>query len=251
VHLAYRPKKAKKKIVFVGKGLTFDSGGLCIKPADSMMDMKTDMSGAANVIALMKAVATLGLNVEVHGIIGATDNMPSGNAYRPGDVFTSMQGKSVEIINTDAEGRLVLADCLHYATTLSPDIIIDNATLTGACIVALGTGCSGFFANREQLAKDFADAAKTAGETFWQLPLLEELRDGLKSEIADIKHTGTRWGGSISAALFLREFVADFPWIHCDIAGPVTSDRAQGFYNKGATGHPVLTFIAFLESLSP
>ena len=250
VHMTYTPKGAKKgakKLVFVGKGLTFDSGGLCIKPADGMLDMKVDMTGAANVVGLMAAVAALKPNVEVHGIFAATDNMPDGNSYRPGDVWPSMDGKFVEIINTDAEGRLVLADALTYARALEPDLIVDNATLTGACMVALGNTCSGFYANRDDLAETFDTACKEAGEQMWRMPLLEDLRDQLKSEIADLKHMGSRYGGSITAALFLREFVGDYPWIHCDIAGPVTSDKPMGFYNKGATGHGVLSFLRLVE----
>lgn len=250
VHMTYVPKGAKKgikRLVFVGKGLTFDSGGLCIKTAEGMLDMKIDMAGAANVVGLMAAVAALKPNIEVHGIFAATDNMTDGNAYRPGDVWPSMDGKSVEIINTDAEGRLVLADALAYARALEPDLIVDNATLTGACMIALGNTCSGFYSNRDNLAEEFATACIEAGEQMWRLPLLEDLRDQLKSEIADLKHMGSRYGGSITAALFLREFVADIPWIHCDIAGPVLSDKAVGFYPKGATGHGVLSFIRLIE----
>ena len=245
-----KPAKATKKIVFVGKGLTFDSGGLCIKPADGMIDMKIDMSGAANVVGLMAAVAALKPNVEVHGIFASTDNMPDGNAYRPGDVFPSLDGKFVEIINTDAEGRLVLADALAYARTLEPDLIVDNATLTGACMVALGNTCSGFYSNRDDVAKTFKQACDDAGEQMWRMPLLEDLRDQLKSEVADLKHLGSRYGGSITAALFLREFVGDVPWVHCDIAGPVVSDKPTGFYVKGATGHGVLTFLELIEKLA-
>lgn len=248
-HITYTPpRKARKKIVFVGKGLTFDSGGLCIKPAQGMGEMKTDMSGAANVIGLMAAVASLGLDIEVHGIIGCAENMPDGHAYRPSDVFGSLDGKTVEIINTDAEGRLVLADCLTYAARLKPDLIIDNATLTGACVIALGNTCSGFFTGNDALADQFARAAREAGEQFWRLPLLEDLKETLKSDIADLKHTGDRWGGAITAALFLREFVGQTPWIHCDIAGPSLSARSYGIYPKGGTGHGVLTFLRLLET---
>jgi len=251
-HLVYTPaRKAKKKIVVVGKGLTFDSGGLCIKPAQGMGDMKTDMSGAANVVGLMAAVAALQPDVEVHGILGCAENMPDGDAYRPGDVFGSLDGKTVEIINTDAEGRLVLADCLAYARSLKPDLIIDNATLTGACIIALGNNCSGFFATSDDLADQFSKAAREAGEQFWRLPLLDDLKESLKSDVADLKHTGDRAGGSITAALFLREFVGSTPWIHCDIAGPSPSTRAYGIYPKGGTGHGVLTFLRFLETALP
>jgi leucyl aminopeptidase len=247
IHISYTPKRAKKKLVFVGKGLTFDSGGLCIKPAPGMGEMKSDMAGAANVVGLLAACAALKPNVEVHGIIASAENMPDANAYRPGDVFGSLDGKTVEIINTDAEGRLVLADALAYARTLEPDVLIDNATLTGACVVALGKNCSGYYATTDRLGSQFANAARDAGEQFWRLPLLDDLKDQLRSDIADLKHTGDRWGGSITAALFLREFVGNLPYIHADIAGPALSDRATGFYPKGATGHGVLTFLRFIE----
>lgn len=249
IHLSYAPKGAKRRLVFVGKGLTFDSGGLCIKPAPGMGEMKSDMGGAAAVLGLMSAVGQLRPNVEVHGIIGAAENMPDGSAYRPGDVFGSLDGKTVEIVNTDAEGRLVLADALAYASRLRPDVIIDAATLTGACVVALGKTCSAFFTGDDKLAKQFESAASEAGEAFWRMPLLDDLKDQLKSDIADLKHTGERWGGAITAALFLREFVGDIPWIHCDVAGPVLADRAKGAYPKGGTGHPVLTFLRFVENV--
>lgn len=250
IHMSYKPRRAKQRVVFVGKGLTFDSGGLCIKPAPGMGEMKSDMGGAASVLGVMAAVAALGPNIEVHGIIAAAENMPDGNAYRPGDIFGSLDGKTVEIINTDAEGRLVLADALAYAKNLSPDLIIDAATLTGACMVALGKNCTGFYTADERTAKQLESAAKHAGEQFWRMPLLEELRDQLKSDCADLKHTGDRWGGSISAALFLREFVGEVPWVHCDIAGPALSDGARGVLPKGGTGHPVLTFLNLLERLA-
>jgi leucyl aminopeptidase len=247
VHITYKPARAKKKLVFVGKGITFDSGGLCIKPAAGMGEMKSDMAGAANVVGLMAACAAVKPNVEVHGIIASAENMPDGNAYRPGDVFGSLDGKTVEIINTDAEGRLILADALAYARALEPDVLVDNATLTGACVVALGKTCSGFYATTEKLAAQFAGAAKDAGEQFWRLPLLEDLKDQLKSDVADLKHTGERWGGSITAALFLREFVGKCDWVHADIAGPALGDRATSFYSKGGTGHGVLTFLRLVE----
>jgi leucyl aminopeptidase len=250
IHLSYMPKGAKKSLVFVGKGLTFDSGGLSIKPAAGMGDMKNDMGGAAAVLGLMAALAITKPKVNVHGIIGAAENMPDGAAYRPGDVFKSMEGKTVEIINTDAEGRLVLADALAYASRLKPDLIVDAATLTGACLVALGKSCSAYYATDEQHAKRFHAAAADAGEQFWRMPLLQDLTEQLQSDVADLKHTGERWGGSITAALFLKEFVAGAPWIHCDIAGPVTADRAHGFYPKGATGHPILTFLSFVENFA-
>ncbi len=250
-HLTYTPKGVKKpkKLVFVGKGLTFDSGGLCIKPAPGMEEMKGDMGGAANIVALMAAVAAVQPKVEVHGIIGCAENMPDGAAYRPADIFRSYQGKTVEIINTDAEGRLVLADVLAYAAELEPDLILDNATLTGACVVALGTTVSGFYSNRDELAAQLTTAAKKAGEGMWHMPLVEELRDGLKSDWADMKHTADRWGGSITAALFLREFVGEKPWIHVDIAGPSMASKPYGLYSKGGTGHGVLTYLQLIHQL--
>ncbi len=242
------PKGAKKRLVFVGKGITFDSGGVSIKPAAGMGDMKHDMSGAANVIALMAAVASLKPKVEVHAIAACAENMPDGNAYRPGDIWGSLDGKTVEIVNTDAEGRLVLADALAYARGLSPDVLIDNATLTGACVVALGNNCSGWYASDEDVAREFAGALKDSGEQMWRMPLLEDLREQIKSDVADLKQAGDRYGGSITAALFLREFAGDVPWIHCDIAGPAAIDRATGWMqSKGATGHGVLTFLAMIE----
>jgi leucyl aminopeptidase len=248
IHLRYQPRGAKKSIAFVGKGLTFDSGGLSIKPAAGMGEMKNDMGGAAAVLGLMAALAVLKPKVNVHGIIGAAENMPDGAAYRPGDIFKSLDGKTVEIINTDAEGRLVLADALSYANKLNPDLIVDAATLTGACLVALGKSCSAYYSADAALTRRFREAAHDAGEQFWHMPLLEDLREQLQSDCADLKHTGERWGGSITAALFLREFVGKSPWIHCDIAGPVVADHAQGVYPKGATGHPVLTFLSLVEN---
>jgi leucyl aminopeptidase len=248
VHIAWTPKGAKRKLVFVGKGITFDSGGVSIKPAAGMGEMKHDMSGAANVVAMMAAVAALKPKVEVHAIAPCAENMPDGDAYRPGDIFGSLDGKTVEIVNTDAEGRLVLADALAYARALSPDILVDNATLTGACVVALGNTCSGWYANDEGAAREFAAALKESGELMWRMPLLEDLRDQIKSDVADVKQAGDRYGGSITAALFLREFVGDARWIHCDIAGPSALDRPNGWaQTKGASGHAVLTFLAMIE----
>jgi leucyl aminopeptidase len=250
VHMIYKPlgSPAKKKLVFVGKGLTFDTGGICIKPAPGMEEMKGDMGGAANVIGLMAAVAALQPDVEVHGLIGCAENMPDGNAYRPGDIFGSYDGKTVEIINTDAEGRLVLADVLAYAAKdIKPDLIVDNATLTGACVVALGMTVSGFYSNRDEVAERMKKSAKLAGEAMWHMPLVEDLRDGLKSDWADLKHVADRWGGSITAALFLREFVGDVPWVHVDVAGPSMANKAYNVFAKGGTGHGVLTFLKLIE----
>jgi leucyl aminopeptidase len=250
IHLSYVPKKKHKKVVFVGKGLTFDSGGLCIKPAAGMGEMKSDMAGAAAVLGLMAAVGVTKPDIELHVLVGAAENMPDGSAYRPADVFPSLDGKTVEIINTDAEGRLVLADALAYAVSLKPDVIVDAATLTGAALVALGKTCSAFYATDDKLAAMLEASARDAGESFWRMPLLEELGEQLKSDVADLKHTGDRWGGSITAALFLREFVGKVPWVHCDIAGPVLAERARGMYPKGGTGHAVLTFLHFVDRLA-
>lgn len=248
VHIAWSPKGARRKVVFVGKGITFDSGGLSIKPAAGMGEMKHDMSGAANVVALMAAVAAVKPKVEVHAIAACAENMPDGDAYRPGDIWGSLDGKTVEIINTDAEGRLVLADAIAYARSLSPDVLVDNATLTGACVVALGSTCSGWYSNDDEAAAQFSAALKESGESMWRMPLLEELREQIKSDVADVKQTGDRYGGSITAALFLREFVGETAWVHCDIAGPAAIDRPTAWMqSKGATGHGVLTFLAFVE----
>jgi leucyl aminopeptidase len=193
-------------------------------------------------------VAAVKPKVEVHAIAACAENMPDGNAYRPGDIWGSLDGKTVEIVNTDAEGRLVLADALAYARTLTPDLIVDNATLTGACVVALGNTCSGWYANDEGVAREFDRAIGESGEQMWRMPLLEDLREQIKSDVADVKQTGDRWGGSITAALFLREFVADAKWVHCDIAGPASAERPHAWMQaKGATGHGLLTFLAMIE----
>jgi leucyl aminopeptidase len=197
------------------------------------------------------AAARLKLPIEVHGLFGATENMTGAAAYRPGDVFASLEGKTVEIINTDAEGRLVLADVLAYAVKkLKPDYLIDHATLTGACMVALGPWTAGLFANDDALAAAYAKAGAEQGESFWRLPLDEELREQLKSDVADLKHMGDRYGGTITAALFLKEFVGKTKWAHLDIAGPAFLDRAHGTSPKGGTGFGIATGVRFLESLA-
>jgi leucyl aminopeptidase len=251
IHMSYKPKAARvPRVAFVGKGLTFDSGGLCLKSPDNMLDMKCDMAGAATTIAVVAAAAELELPIEVHGIVASTDNMSGGDAYRPGDVFPSRDGKTVEIINTDAEGRLILADALAYARELDPDYMIDHATLTGACMVALGSFRAGLFGNDDKLKSAYERAAEQSGEAYWPMPLDEELRDQLKSPIADLKHTGSRYGGSITAALFLREFVGKTRWLHLDIAGPAFLSEARGLHPKGATGFGVLTAIEFLKGIA-
>ncbi|MFI5308220.1 MAG: leucyl aminopeptidase [Polyangiales bacterium] len=250
-HMTYKPEGGgKKRVVFVGKGLTFDSGGLCLKTAEGMLDMKDDMAGAAATVAIVLAAARLALPVEVHGVVASTDNMTGGNAYRPGDVFPSRDGKTVEIINTDAEGRLVLADALAYARALHPDFLVDHATLTGACLVALGNYRAGLFSNDDELRGAYEKAAEASGEHFWPMPLDEDMRDQLKSSIADLKHTGSRYGGSITAALFLREFVGKSRWAHLDIAGPAFLPDARGIHPKGGTGFGVLTALELLRGLT-
>lgn len=247
IHLTYQPKQPRGRLVFVGKGLTFDSGGLCIKPMQGMAEMKSDMAGGAAVLGLMEIVAALSPSIEVHGIIGAAENMPDGNAYRPADVIGSLAGKTVEIINTDAEGRLVLADALTYAARLKPDLVIDAATLTGATLISLGSPYSAYFTASDEIAAAMQRAAARAGESFWRMPLIEELAQQLKSDVADLKHTGERYGGAITAALFLREFTLGVPWMHCDIPGAVLRDRASGMHPKGGTGHAVLTFLELVR----
>ncbi len=250
VHIIYRPAKPKKKVVFVGKGLTFDAGGLCLKPAKSMIDMKCDMSGAATTLGIVLAAARLKLPVEVHAVIGATENMTGAEAYRPGDVYTSHEGKTVEVINTDAEGRLVLADCLSWATKLKGDYLIDHATLTGACMVALGPYAAALYTDNDKFANAYLASGKSEEESFWRMPLNRDLRKSLNSPVADLKHIGGPYGGSITAALFLKEFVGKANWMHLDIAGPAFLDSPHGRHPKGGTGFGVATGVRFLESIS-
>ena len=252
IHLAYTPTgRARKRVAVIGKGITFDSGGLDLKPADGMLRMKNDMSGAAAVLGIMRALPKLGPDVEVHGLIAATENMPSGSAIRPGDVLRAMNGTTIEIGNTDAEGRLTLADAMSYAVSrIQPDEIIDMATLTGACVVALGPLCSGLFANDPALAGRVLAAAERAGERVWQLPLIDEYRDGLKSDVADLNNVGPRGGGAITAGLFLREFAGGKPWAHLDIAGPAYVDKDGPLGGRGGTGVGVRTLLTYLTTRS-
>lgn len=251
VHLWYQPAAraaaAKKPLVFVGKAITFDSGGLSLKPTDSMVDMKVDMAGSAAVLGAMKAIARLKPPFPVHAYLGACENMPGGRAYKPGDVLTSRLGKTVEITNTDAEGRLVLGDVLAWARELEPALLVDLATLTGACVVALGNYVTGVFGSEDAAAWEVLEAAKGAGEEMWRLPLTELQRDANKSEIADLKNSGERWAGAVNAALFLKEFVGETPWVHLDIAGPATSPKERGYLSKGATGVGVRTLIELVR----
>jgi leucyl aminopeptidase len=232
--------------VLVGKGVTFDSGGLSLKTNEGMLDMKTDMAGAAAVLAAVAAAAAEHLPVEVHALAACTENMPSGASYKLGDVLTSMAGKTVEITNTDAEGRLTLADAITFGLGLRPDALLDFATLTGACVVALGPHTAGVMSNDEPLAAAFLSAA-AAGEDVWRLPLPPRLADQLKSEVADMKNTGERWGGALTAGLFLKEFVGTTPWAHVDIAGPASTDKELGHIGKGGTGFAVAAILEFLR----
>ncbi|MDA0713218.1 MAG: leucyl aminopeptidase, partial [bacterium] len=251
IKIAYKPKKFKKHVVLVGKGVTFDSGGLDLKPADGMLDMKVDMSGAAAVFGTLLAVAKLKPDVAVTGYLSCVENGIGPKAYHPGDVIKSRKGVTVEINNTDAEGRLVLADALDYAQEQDkPSYLIDLATLTGACMIALGPKTAALFSNNDKLAQKLSDAGIKSGEDYWRLPLNEGLRDQLKSQVADMKNTGTRYGGSITAALFLKTFIHDdVPWAHLDIAGPATSDSEQGYIAKGGVGFGVRTLVEFICEL--
>lgn len=250
IHLTYRPRGVRRKrVALVGKGITFDAGGLDLKTAEAMLRMKDDMSGAAAVLAVMQALPALRPPLEVHGLIAAAENMPSGSALRPGDVVRAMNGTTIEVGNTDAEGRLTLADALCYARArVRPDEIIDVATLTGACVVALGPLCAGLFASDQPLADRLLAAAARAGEWLWQLPLLDEYREHLRSEIADLNNVGPRGGGAITASLFLREFAGRTPWAHLDIAGPAFSEKDLPLGPKGATGAAVRTLLAYLAT---
>lgn len=251
IHLSYRPAKAKKRIAIVGKAVTFDSGGLSIKPSDGMMTMKIDMAGAAAVIGLFKLLPILKPNVEVEGIFLAVENMPSGTAYRPGDVVTAMDGTTIEVLNTDAEGRVTLADALTYALQQEPDMVIDLATLTGACIVALGEDVAAILSNNDQLTQKLLTASKEAGEPLWELPLYMPYAGFVKSKIADIKNIGGGHGGGvITAALFLKTFIDDTPWAHLDIAGPSYTEReVRPEQPYGASGYGVRLLANFLSKL--
>jgi len=248
VHLSYRSPGARKSIAIVGKGITFDSGGLCIKPADGMLNMKDDMSGAGAVIGVFSALPDLKPRVNVHGIFAATENMPGGSAYKTRDVLRAMNGKTMEIINTDAEGRLILADALSYASGLKPDEIIDMATLTGACVVALGPDISALFTKSEKLQKGLLAAAQAQGEKLWPLPLEDDYLEMIRSDVADMKNSGGRYGGAITAALFLREFVSEgIAWAHLDIAGPALVESDKPYRPAGGTGVMVRTLLRYLE----
>jgi len=248
--MRYEPQGAPEKPVLglIGKGITFDTGGISIKPADGMEKMKYDMAGGAAMIGAMRAIAQLKPKVRVISIVCATENMPSGKAQKPGDVQIAMSGKSIEIINTDAEGRLVLADGLHYARTLGCTHLIDAATLTGACVVALGYANAGAFSNDEDAYQHFTRGLERSGEKFWRLPVDGDYLDMIRSSIADIMNTGGRWGGASTAAAFLKEFVEDTPWIHLDIAGTAWMEENKSWIAKGPSGIAVRSLIEWVRS---
>lgn len=247
IHMKYSPTNPKKKIALIGKGITFDSGGLDIKPPSSMLNMKDDMSGAACILAVMNALKQFNPNVEVHGIIAACENMPGCGAYKPGDILTAKNKKTIEVDNTDAEGRLTLADALCFASELGVDEVIDIATLTGAVMVALGTQAAGIFGNNQKLIDKLVKTGEENGERFWQLPMYEEYFEGLKSDVADMKNAGARWAGASTAALFLQKFIDEkIAWAHLDIAGVAFLEKPQKELSKGATGAGVRTLINYI-----
>jgi leucyl aminopeptidase len=247
--MTYEPSGAPATPVLglVGKGITFDTGGISIKPADGMEKMKYDMAGGATMIGAMRAIAMLKPKVKVIGIVCATENMPSGHAQKPGDVQIAMSGKSIEIINTDAEGRLVLADGLYYARQLGCTHLVDAATLTGAVVVALGHANAGVFANDDAIYERFHRANEEAGEKMWRLPLDDEYKDQIRSSIADIMNTGGRWGGAINAAMFLQEFAEETPWIHLDIAGTAWMEEQKPWIAKGPSGIALRSLVEFVK----
>ena len=250
--LTYRgdPEHPANNLGLVGKGITFDTGGISLKPAANMEAMKGDMAGGAAVIAAMRAIGALKPRINVTGLVAATENMPGGRAQRPGDVVTAMNGKTIEVINTDAEGRLVLADAMCYARSLGITRLVDIATLTGAMVVALGKACTGMMGNSAALADGIRQAGERSGERFWELPMLEDYRDLIKSDVADMKNSGGRQAGSITAAMLLREFAADAAWVHLDIAGTSTAAANKGHLVKGATGTPTRTLAQLAVDLA-
>jgi leucyl aminopeptidase len=250
IHLTYKPEGTpRRKLAIVGKGLTFDSGGLNIKVSGSGIEMmKTDMGGAGATLGAAKAIAQLKPDVEVHFISAATENMISGHAMHPGDILTASNGKTIEINNTDAEGRLTLADALVFAEKLGVDAIVDLATLTGACVIALGDNIAGLWSPSDEIADQLLKASESTGEKLWRMPMEETYFEGMKSVVADMKNTGPRPGGAITAALFLKQFVKETPWAHLDIAGPVWVDKENGYNNPGATGFGVRTLVSWVLS---
>ncbi len=248
IRLSYKPSGASQKVVLIGKGITFDTGGLSLKGSEHMETMKLDMAGAATVLAVFKALPKLSVKVEVVGLIAACENMPGGSALKPGDILQALNGKTIEVLNTDAEGRLTLADALSYANTLEKaDEIIDLATLTGACAVALGQDIAGLFSNNDKLRVAIEKSALASGEKIWHMPLEKEYKELNKSHIADIKNIQTgRYGGAITAALFLAEFAGATPWVHLDIAGPAYAEKDTALVPQGGSGFGVRTLLHYL-----
>ena len=247
IHMKYSSSTPLKKIAIIGKGLCFDSGGLDLKPAASMLTMKDDMSGAACILGIMNILHKFKPDIEVHGIIAACENMPGCDAYKPGDILTAKNGKTIEVDNTDAEGRLTLADALCYACELGVDEIIDIATLTGACMVALGTAASGIMGNNSEFVQEIIRMGALCGEKFWELPMWQEYRDNMNSDVADMKNTGTRYGGASAAGMFLKEFVTDdVKWAHLDVAGTAFLENPHKEFGKGATGVGVRTILNYI-----
>lgn len=245
----YKPQKSKTKICLIGKGVTFDSGGISIKPGAGMSEMKADMSGGAVVAAVIICAEQLKLPVEIFGLIPAVENMPSGNSFKPGDIIVTRSGKSVEVDNTDAEGRIILADALDYAKEQKPDLIIDLATLTGAAVVALGEYTAGLFSNNDQLAEALYNAGQITFERVWRMPIWEEYDNLIKSDVADVKNLGGKWGGAITAAKFLQKFIDEnTPWAHLDIAGPAMPHDLSNYTKKWMTGFGVRLIVEYLES---
>jgi leucyl aminopeptidase len=239
----------RSSLCLVGKGITFDSGGISIKPSASMDEMKHDMSGAAAVVGALRACALLKLPLHVVGVIAAAENLPSGTAYRPGDIVTAMSGKTIEVLNTDAEGRVVLADALHYARTeYEPDAMLDLATLTGACVVALGPWATGLFGNHDGLVEHVRKAGEASAERAWPMPLWKDHSRHIRSQVADIKNVGGRDAGSSTAAAFLEAFVGDTPWVHMDIAGTAWTGKTGPYQGRGATGVGVRLLLEVLRS---
>jgi leucyl aminopeptidase len=249
--ISYRGDDSSKSTLgLIGKGLTFDSGGISIKPSESMDEMKGDMAGGATVIAAMRAIAEFKAKINVTGLVPATENLPGGAALKPGDVLKAMNGKTIEVVNTDAEGRLILADALCYARKLGLSPLVDVATLTGACHVALGDVCTGAFGNNQETIARVIKAGEESGEKIWQLPMFDEYKEQNKSDVADIKNSGGRWGGAITAAQFLAEFSQDTPWTHLDIAGTSFSSKERAYTLKGATGVAVRTLVNFALAIA-
>ncbi len=249
--LSYKGDPSNKELLaLVGKGLTFDSGGISLKPAENMHEMKYDMSGGAGVIAAMLAIGQLRPKINVIGVVPSSENLPGPRAMKPGDILRAMNGKTIEVINTDAEGRLILADGLCYANKLGATKIVDAATLTGACVVALGHAASGAMSNNEPFLQEFLDVAKTTGERYWHMPLFEDYATAVKSEIADLRNSTGRPAGSLTAGSFLKEFVGDTPWIHLDIAGTAYLENESAWQAKGPTGTPVRAFVSLVEAMA-